>query len=136
MKLTTFDIAYRADLMAKPTIKRYETLREYLAGGGHRDIDAGGEIYDFACAIVADTPVIVTEEGERRWGKVLDCPILADEDNAWGLILDTEIVDEDNPDDYFVDEYDATEHFLLALAGECLETDYDKWFKLPEESEV
>lgn len=131
MELDSYYVNYRAELMARPNIKKYNTLREYLAEGGHPDIDATGEVYDFLCAIVCDDPIVITEEGEKVWGAVLDCPFVVDENRAWGIILDAEIACEDD-DEY--DECGETGRFLLSLAGYCSETNYDKWFKT-EESE-
>lgn len=129
MELDEYDIEYRAKLMASPDVRRYDTLREYLTKGGDRDIDVCGEVYDFACAVCC-LPIIITEEGEKRWGKVLDCPIVVCNKTAFGVILDTEIVDKDEDS-----EIGETGRFLVSLAGYCSETDYDKWFKIPEESE-
>lgn len=128
-----FNEKNRRRWLANPHTRKWDTLREYLLKGNPlRDIDASGEMVDFACGVCCGGYTI-TEEGEKRWGKVLDCPIIVNEKESWGIILDAEIFEEEDFDEF--SETGETERFLLSFAGYCSEDDFDKWFKEIEEEQ-
>ena len=93
------------------------------------DIDVYSDTYDLDGWAVCP-PVIVTEEGEKEWGDVLDHEIKLS--SAFGypcaLFNVGECADED-------EEYAKTLRtieFLESLAGYCSCEDYDKWFIIPD----
>jgi len=71
-------------------------------------------------------PMLLTEEGEKEFGKILDFEIEITRDYHYG---DVAIIDVDSPDEKTREKnLKLAIRFFNSLAGYCDDEDYEKWF--------
>lgn len=103
------------------------TIRDLMLG--EADIDVYSDAYDFDGWAICP-PILITEEGEKEWGDVLDHSVkLVD---GWSGIIALFNVGECADEDEEEEKTKRTIAFLEAQAGYCSADDWDKWFVLPD----
>lgn len=78
-------------------------------------------------------PMVLTDEGMKEFGDVIEYTAEIIEDPI-GYDVCIIIVDDD-PDVSWKDKVKRAKRFFYAIAGYCADTDYQRWFKDPDEEE-
>lgn len=102
-------------------------IRELIA----QNIDI--DVYDDVCdeiAIAFVGPMALTEEGEKKFGEVMDYDVECISGQETWSGFDHAIVLVDDPDEkVWKKKLRKAKDFFYSIAGECAADDYDKWFK-------
>lgn len=85
------------------------------------------DVYDNVCedlAIAFCGPVVLTDEGQKRFGSCLDYEVEID------LMDGIAIVDVDDKEGIWQKKLHLVKELFDAMAGYCASSDYDKWFEV------